>query len=367
MMNNQTENIPLIRYVNIYSNFFYLIFGNIGNLLKVAFFLQKPLRSLPCTVYILFSTFSDFITLNNLPALQLLIHLYPNYHWIKVTIDWSNHHNQTIPLSYSASTYDIIMCKVRSYFHILSRDISLQMLLFASINRFCSSNRRKKRQIHYTHRFLRHFCDHPHVHKLCLISSFITAILSLQHVFNFTINSPSEGCVPHNQLLWVVWTSSFDCFLLPILMILFGILTLRNVRYLTVFGDHFHRLQLSRRRRKHGFVEVCSCCSHYQNSIQYQIDKQLTFMIITEIIVTIITSLPYGVYAFHNFLTTINRRTMIDSNESVWTLLFIRTTMYFEPSCGFYIYLLTLTTLRKRFFKVFIDKITGICLRYWIK
>ncbi len=363
-MNNQTEDIPLFRYFNIYINFFYLIFGNIGNLLKVAFFLQEPLRSLPCTFFILFSTFSDFITLNNLPARQLLIHLYPNYHWIEVALDWSNHHNQTILLSYSVSNYDIIMCKVRSYFHMLSTDISLQMLLFASINRFCSSHRRKKRQTN-VHCFIRHFCDHPNVYKLCLISSLITALLSLQHVFNFTIDSASEGCIPHNRILWVVWISSFHCFLLPILMILFGILTLRNVRYLTVFGDYFHRLH--RRRQKHRFVQVCLSCCHCQNTIQYQIDKQLTLMIITEIIVTIITSLPYGIYAFYNFLRLVNRRTMVDPSESIWIPLLIRTTMYFEPSCGFYIYLLTLTTMRKRFCKTFTEKITRIGLCHWIK
>ena len=74
-INNYTGDAPSIRYFNISINFFYLIFGNIGNLFKVAFFLQKPLRSLPSTVYILFATFSDFITLNNLPVLQLLIQL----------------------------------------------------------------------------------------------------------------------------------------------------------------------------------------------------------------------------------------------------------------------------------------------------
>ena len=119
--------------------------------------------------------------MNNLPVLQLLIHLYPNYHWIKVTVDWSNYRNETILLPYSVSTYDITMCKIRSYLHMLSTDLSFQMLLFASINRFCSSYCRKKRQ-NNTLYFIKYFCDLPNVYKLCIISSIISALLSLQHM-----------------------------------------------------------------------------------------------------------------------------------------------------------------------------------------
>jgi hypothetical protein len=357
-MNNQTEDDPSIRYFNIYINLFYLIFGNIGNLFKIAFFLQPPLRSLPCTIYILFATFADFITLNNLPVRQLLINLYPNYHWIKISVDWSNYRNETMLLSYSPSTYDITMCKVRSYLHMFGTDLSFQMLLFASINRFCSSYRRKKRQ-NNTYFLSRHFCTHPNVHRLCMITTVMFALLSLQHMFNFTIKSPSEGCIPYNYVLWSVWILSIHCFLLPILMIIFGILTLKNIRCLTVFDDHIQRSQCYRRRRqiKHRFRERCPHCCHSQKSIQYKIEKQLTSMIISEIFVTVLTSVPYGAYAFYHLLHGIQGQRIYYTNRTNWIILFIRMTMYFEPSCGFYIYLFTLSTMRKRFFKIISDKI----------
>ncbi|CAF4977030.1 unnamed protein product [Rotaria sp. Silwood1] len=325
-MNNQsinnTEDDQSIRYFNIYINLFYIIFGNIGNLFKIAFLLQKPLNSLACTVYLLFSTFSDLITLNNLPILQLLIHLYPKYHWIKVTIDWSNNQNETILLTYKISVYDIIMCKIRSYLHMLSTDLSFQMILFASINRFCSGYHRKKRQQNQTSFLIRHFCDYSYAYRLCILSSIISALLSLQHIFNFTIKSPIEGCIPHNRILWAMWISSIHCFLLPILMIIFGILTLKNIHYLSVFGDYFYCLQRRRRchnrRQKHLFMEMCSHCSDCQNSTHYQIDKQLTLMIIGEILVTILTSLPYGVYVFYYLMQAIKKRTIIEPNQSAW-------------------------------------------------
>ena len=364
-----TEGRSWPRYLNIYINLFYLIFGNFGNLLKIAFFLQKPLRSLPCTVYIVCSTLSGFLTLNNLPVRQLLIHLYPKYHWIKITVDWSNHRNESVLLAYSVSTYDLLMCKTRTYLHMFSIDLSSLMLVFASINRFCFSCRRKKGHRN-SYRFSRLFCQYPNVHRLCLLSLFICAVLSLQHVFNFTIFSPSRGCIPRWTLLWATWILVVHCCLSPMLMIVFGILTLKNLRHLSILGLCLchHRGRRRRRHRRqvqrHQFIQICSYCLSCRKSVQHQIENQLTSMIISEIFMTVCTSLPYGIYAIHHLLYGFQDRSESQSNKSEWISLFIRVSMYLEASCGFYIYLLTLTSLRERFCKMFIERIAF--LRSWL-
>jgi hypothetical protein len=364
-MSNQTTNDnsqdvnSLIRYANINLNLFYLIFGNLGNLFKVAFFLQRPLRSLPCSFYILCATISDFVTLNNLPLRQLLIYLYPEYHSIKLIVDWSNFRNETILLTYPVSTYDIIMCKIRSYLHMLSTDLSSQMLVFASVNRYFFSYFRKNRQKKHFY-ISQLFSHYPNVHKLCLISVLIFAFISIHHIINFTILSPSKGCIPQNNILWTGWILSIHCFLLPLSMIIFGFLTLRNLRYSPIFSYCFYRRRRRRRRHqiaKDQFIEMCSYCIRCKNSIQHKIDTQLTSMILSEIIITVCTSLPYGSYAFYHLLYG----TQFDKTyKTEWISLFIRMSMYLEASCGFYIYLITLTTLRKRFYKSFIEKITSI-------
>ena len=341
-----------INYFNLWMNLSFLIFGNLGNLLKIIFFLQKPLRLLPCTTYILCSTMSDLITLNNLPVRQLLVHLFPDYHWIQTTLDWSNDRIDPILSTYSVSTYDILMCKIRSYFHMFSIDLSSQMLVFASINRFVFSYRRKKR-IQSQRSFTDMFCHYPNVYRLCIVSFLLCAFVSLQHLFNFTIPTASQGCIPHVNVLWTTWIVVIHSCLSPMLMIIFGILTLKNVRHWS-----FRRFSTDRiRREKHRFNQMCSYCTRCRNSIQHQIENQLTSMIISEIFVTVCTSLPYGIYAIHHYIYTWK-------NE--WIAFLIRMSMYFEASCGFYIYLLTLTALRKRFYRMFHQHIRYVrcCFRW---
>ena len=334
--------------INIFMNLFYLIVGNFGNLLKVGFFLQKPLRSVPCSVYILISTCSDFVTLNNLPALQLLADLYPGSQWIKASVDWSNYQNDTSLTHFPASIYDILLCKQRTYFHMLSTDLSFQMLLCASINRYLSTYRRMHQQSNPCDWLVKGFCDFPHVHRLCLMSIVVLVILSFQHLINFTVTSPFEGCVPRSHFLWASWTATIHCLLLPVLMIIFGALTVKNVHYLTLRS----RRPSARRFSYH------ACRGKLT---QNQTERQMTSMIIAEILFTVLGSLPYGAYAFHHLLLHARGKRAFYTHSSKWIILFVRSSMYVEASCGFYVYIFTLGILRQRFFKVIRQKLSFTC------
>ncbi|CAF3095099.1 unnamed protein product [Rotaria sp. Silwood2] len=368
MMNNSIGNDNKLdfntRYLNIYANLFFVTFGNIGNLLKVGFFLQKPLRSCACSVFILVATFSNFITINNLPLHRLLANVFTSSDWIDASVGWSTIEKTQSNLSVNiVPDFDIIVCKLRIYFHMLSASMTFQMLLLASINRLGSSwRRRKHQQQSYCHQIADYFCHLSNAFKLSLISCFVWAIISLQHVFNYTIITRSQGCVAQNLTLWTVWVTIIHCLLLPILMILFGILTLKNIRTLPTFRC-LHNRRYDQNRQ---FVQMCHHCVDNRRSSQYQVEKQLTLMIITEIIVTVLTSFPYAAYSFYRLLT-INKQTYETrvSNKANWIELTIRMTVYLEPSCGFYIYLMTLTTLRKRFSSVILKKLTSACCCYW--
>ncbi|CAF1091616.1 unnamed protein product [Rotaria sp. Silwood1] len=361
-MNNSIHNDSELdlstRYLNIYGNLFFVTFGNIGNLLKVGFFLQKPLRSCACSVFILVATFSNFITLNNIPLHRLLVNVFTSSYWVNAGVGWSKIEKIRSNLSSDTATdFEIIVCKLRIYFHMLSASLTFQMLLLASINRLGSSWRRRKyqQQTCYYH-IADYFCHMSNAFKLSLISCIVWAIISLQHVFNYTIVSRSQGCVARNLTLWTIWVTSIHCLLLPILMTLFGILTLKNIRTLpTIRCLHNRRYDQNRQ-----FVQMCHHCVDNRRSSQYQVEKQLTLMIIAEIIVTVLTSVPYAAYSFYRLLT-INKYTYETniSNKANWIESIIRMTVYLEPSCGCYIYLITLTTLRKRFNSILLKKLTS--------
>ncbi|CAF0724008.1 unnamed protein product [Rotaria sp. Silwood1] len=296
---NETDSFT--RYFNIYVNLFFVTFGNVGNLLKVGFFLQKPLRSCTCSVFILVATFSNFATLNNLPLHRFLTNVYLSSNWIDAGVGWSKIEKTGSNPSYdTVSKFDIIVCKLRIYFHMLSASLTFQMLLLASINRLSWSWRRKKHQQQSCFRRVADYFYHlSNAFKLCLVSCIVWAIISLQHVFNYTIVSRSQGCVARNLILWTIWVTTIHCLVLPVLMILFGILTLKNLRTLpTIRCLHNRRYDQNRK-----FVQMCHHCVHSRQSTQYQIEKQLTLMIIAEIIVTVLTSFPYAAYSFYRLLT----------------------------------------------------------------
>lgn len=360
---NGMEYDMFTRYLNIYANLFFVIVGNVGNLLKVGFFLQKPLRSCACSVFILLATFSNFVTINNLPLYRLLSNIFLSLSWVDTGVGWSKSGNTQMNLqSETVSKYDVILCKLRIYFHMLSASLTFQMLILASINRLAWSWRRKKHQKKSCVRQLAdYFCHFTNAFKLSLISCLFWAIISLQHVFNYTIVSHSQGCVARNLTLWTAWVTIIHCFLLPILMIVLGVLTLRSIRTLPSICCVHNRRHIQNRQ----FVQMCHHCIDGRQSTQYQIEKQVTLMIIAEIILTVFTSFPYAAYSFYRILI-INTpaHEMRCSRKAKLTELIIRMTVYLEPSCGFYIYLMTLATLRKRFNNILLKKLVALC-RCW--
>jgi hypothetical protein len=338
----------LSRFISIFVSLFYLIVGNVGNSVKVLFFLQKPLRSCPCVVYILAATISNFITINNIPILKLLSNLYPSNRWIYITFGWSLSTNTTVAESFPHSQTAINACKIRNFLHLWSTDVSCQSLLFASFNRFCLSLTRKHPRKNI--RLADFFCRFSTAYKITLITSVLWALVSLHHLFNFTVTS--NACVPRNAFLWTIWISGVHCTILSGLMILFSTLTLINIQKRSTFPrrrsrSHFEMTPVSMELRQHDRDDW---------TYNHHVETQITAMIITEIVIRILTSLPNGAYVMFRLLTTRRERSATQVARENFIELLVRITMYFEPSCGFYIYFFSLTTLRKRFCNILLQK-----------
>ena len=336
------------RYFSIYICFFYLIFGNIGIVFKIVFFLQKPVRACPCVIYVLAASIVDFVTLNNIPILKLLSSLYPSKRWIYITINrsiLSEERNEQQLVSFSSRKANQI-CKIRNYIHMWSTDVSIQLLVFASINRYLLSSKKLKPQVNQ--RLMNVFCNYSSAIKISFCTYIIGALISLHHYFNFTV--VSNFCIPKHFLLWAIWIFDIHCFIPSTLMIIFSILTLINVR-------KSPSLPIRRYGNTYGRISTTSNQRLSIGSNRHHIEQQLTSMIIAETIVTIMTTVPYAIYVLYQAMKTENVKNLEELARDDLIEGFVRATMYLEPSCGFYIYLFTLTTLRKRFSRILLNKI----------
>ncbi|UJR34148.1 hypothetical protein I4U23_021555 [Adineta vaga] len=285
-------------------------------------------------------TISHFFTLNNIPLSNLL----PN-NWKMIGLDHgSTHMNETIGRDlFISSHHSKTMCKIRIYFHILSSNISSQILVFASLNRFCMILKKNNR--HYPRRFTNFFCSITSAYIICSITCVIWALISLQTIFTFTVKN--NYCLPQNFIAWGIKLST-TYFSQTLLMTIFGILT--------IFYRQKRAVVIRRRCRNHHemipmFNQLCQYCRHERSELHH-IEVQLTSMIIIEVILVILSSLPYGIYIIYRLSTAEKLRNSTDIIYDSIIERLVQLTIYFEPSCGFYVYLFTLTSLKKRFFKI---------------
>jgi hypothetical protein len=337
------ENVS--NFISTYIFIFYLIFGNIGNIFKVFFFLQKPLKRCPCAIYVLLGTIGHFFTLNNIPLLSIL-----SKDWVIIGFGQSSLFiNETrVENSSTPSEYSIKMCKIQNYFHTWSSHFSFQVLLFASINRFFMTTRKKNREENLPGTDF--FCSLSTAYIICLFTSILWGLISLHHLFDFTITH--NICTSRNTILWATEISSVYISQ-SILMVIFGTLTILYRQERAIY--------IRRRCRNHHemiplFNQLCQYCRN-ERSEHHHVEVQLTSMIITEIILVVLTSLPYAIYIVYRLVTEENDRNSMEIRYENTVEKLIRLTLFFEPSCGFYIYIFSLTTLKQRFLNILRQKI----------
>jgi hypothetical protein len=220
---------------------------------------------------------------------------------------------------------------------------------FASINRYLASSKKLERR---TNRWLTNiFCNFSGAIKISFGIYIIWAFISVHHYFNFTVIY--NFCIPKYFILWATWIFYIHCLIPSIFLMIFNTLTLINIR---------KRSSLLRRNYGNNYrrsFNVLKSCQNYRSnkSNRDHIELQLTSMIITETIATILTTLPYDIYVIYQTIRIENEKSSESLAREDLIEQSIRLTIYVEPSCGFYIYLFTLTTLRKRFLRLLLNKI----------
>ncbi len=237
------------------------ISGLIGSVFNIFIFLQKRLRSIPCSTYFIANSIVDFCYVNSFILIQL-ISLF----------------NIQIAIAIGPTN---LWCKLGSYFYFLLPCLASTYITFASIDRFCSSS---------SNEILQRISRLKISYILAVMIGLIWSLFSLHILIGYNriqlTPTSSFQCNPPLNLVTVFvaidgyFFALFNGIIVPILLIIFGLLIFRNVRIL------------------HRRIHPQSALSHHQRH-----QHHLIIILFFQVSLTIILYIPYVVlylYGIYN-------------------------------------------------------------------
>ncbi len=261
-MSNTSDLIQASIILSIMEKYVFILIyisGFIGSLLNIFIFLQKRLRTIPCSTYFLANSIVDFSYINSFILIEL-ISLF----------------NLKIGVSIGSTN---LWCKMGNYFYFFLPCLSSTYITFASIDRFCASS---------SNRILQKMNQLKISYILALIICLIWLLFSL-HIpisYNRIRITPTSSIQCNPQLnvatVFIVidgyFFALFNGIIVPILLILFGLLIFRNVKL------------LHRRTRPDSTLTTISNQRHLMTMLFFQVS--LTIILYTPYVVLYL----YGIY-----------------------------------------------------------------------
>ncbi|CAF2646290.1 unnamed protein product [Rotaria sp. Silwood2] len=273
----------------------YIVFGNIGNLCNCLVFLRKQLRSNSCSCYLLAGSISNIIVLSFVTSTNIF------------SIE-----------QFDPTNNSLIYCKLRAYFSHIVINLSRFLIVLACFDRVCISSSKVS---------MRNLGKVP----VALRIIFLTIVCwSLISVHALVWNTISNGkCIKPGlyNIIFGIYVFIVIGVAPLILMITFSLVTWRNIRVA--------------HRRVHPASTISS---------MRQRDFQLTRMLVAEVVVYVLSTIPFPVYSFYSSVTmSINKS--VDQQTIEAFINFIATVfmVYINPSSTFYVYLATSKTFRVEF------------------
>jgi hypothetical protein len=283
--------------------------GGVGLILNILVFSRSALRREPCSFYFLSSTYYDLFVIFLILPVRIL----------------SNSYN------INPANYNLGLCKVENFAFYVTRVIPIWLIVMACIDRYLhsSSNERIRRMSSL---------------KSAKISTGIITIIVLISYYHMLVyyeiinmsnqfGSITPQCNSQKGIyrtflgFWhMVVSSLFPSFL----MLLFGCLTLKNVR---------QRRQLVQRAG--------------ENRATRRTDSQLLRMLAAQVLVIIISTLPFCIDQLYiSFTSSFTKSTLKIAQDNLAGQITAIVT-YFAYSSSFYLYTLSGTIFRKEVGKIF--------------
>lgn len=248
----------ICRNVNRFLPLIYLPLGFTGNILNIITFTRRPLRTNPCTTFLLFSSIANLF--------HLIFGLITRIIMDEFSID--------------IESISIIFCKLKYYIMYVSASLSLYFLVLASIYRYCQS----KLAFHQ-----RNFHQWLNAQRLSFLIVLINCLVYLHILILFRINHYQTASGQFKSICYAIpgpYRVFLDFFLLvtwcclpPSLILIFGILTIRNLRRTSSRAFRW---------------ETSNSITHQQRRTRQKIDFQLVFTLLLQTSIIICSTLPFG-------------------------------------------------------------------------
>jgi hypothetical protein len=281
----------------------YVTLGNIGNLLTIGIFCQPDQRRNPCSIYLLFMTICNLICLD-------------------VGI---------IPIIYSLDHPDItteivVACRLQFYIRHAFFQMMRTYKVLACIDRYalCSIEIR-----------IRSFSRRKIAIRLIIICGLFWLLLCIFFGLVRTIENGSCNIFnPVDLMIYTIYYLIFPGIVPPLLMLIFTLLVMKTLKQMR------SRVQPTTRENGEKTQSI---------GILRKRDRDLIKMVFVEVIVYVITTLPFSIYLIYKIIigniTESKQRQQVESFINYIAQSFI---MYLNTALPFYIYIATSPSFRRQ-------------------
>ncbi|UJR13150.1 hypothetical protein I4U23_000174 [Adineta vaga] len=275
-----------------------IVLGTFGNLFNLIIFTRRSLRTNPCSWYFVADSIANLLCVYVVVVVRYL------------AISWN----------IEPAATSVFWCKLRAFLMYVSLGLSSWFIVLASIDRYLSSS--------YDIR-LRRLSNLSMARKITLFIVLFMCLIHL-HVFIFFDIYDSSGLIgcfitsyPY-LMFFNFFHSIFTCLLPIIFMLVFGILTIRNIRHV---------------RNRIGPQANTALNERWRTN-----DRQLIVMLLFQSLIAIINSIPFACSILYNtiYLYALNR-TYSSTHFIIYNFIynFSRILYYTCPMVGFFVYSLS--------------------------
>ncbi|CAF1248292.1 unnamed protein product [Adineta steineri] len=285
-------------WINRISPMLSIIFGTFGNFFNLIIFTRRSLRNNPCSIYFLAGSIANFFVIY---VALLTRYLATSWNW-------------------DPTATNMAWCKIRYFLIYPALSLVLWFIVLASIDRYFSSSHNIRRRQLSTVVIARKNIIYTTVFM------FLINIHSLIFAGSIVINNvPSCTILPNDYLVFFnLFVPIISCILPLILMGIFGILTILNVRTVRNRIEPHQNNNRNERLRSN--------------------DRQLIIMLLSQITIIFIIVAPWSIINMYSAIGTVIFNVQFSTNgQAIYNFSFnlFRMLYYINPVVGFYIYTLS--------------------------